>query len=114
MPTTSMLEISHTVNCLAVDDKTKFLLMENNKPPTGFKFPAKQYKDKWKKGEEMNRYCWEEWFRDFDFISYSIEQDGLYCNTCVLFILKTESQTRTSQTYLSPNHVKTGKTQNQI
>ena len=37
-------------NCLAVDNKTKFLLMENNKPPTGFKFPAKQYKDKQKKG----------------------------------------------------------------
>ena len=85
IPTTSMLEISHYVNCLAVDDKTKLLLMENNKPPTGFKFPAKQYKDKRKKGGVMNRYCQEEWFRDFDFISYSIEQDGLYCNTCVLF-----------------------------
>ena len=84
IPTTSMLEISHHFNCLAVDDKTKLLLMENNKPPTGFKFPAKQYKDKWKKGGVMNRYCQEEWFRDFDFISYSIEQDGLYCNTCVL------------------------------
>ena len=85
IPTTSMLEISHYVNCLAVDDKTKLLLMENNKPPTRFQFPAKQYKDKQKKGGVMNRYCQEEWFRDFDFISYSIEQDGLYCNTCVLF-----------------------------
>ena len=33
----------------------------------------------------MNRYCNEDWFREFNFISYSVQQDGLYCNTCVLF-----------------------------
>ena len=33
----------------------------------------------------MNRYCNEEWFRDFSFLSYSVQEDGLYCNTCVLF-----------------------------
>ena len=91
IPTTSMLEISHYVSCLAVDDETKFLLMENNKPLTGFKFPAKQYKDKQKKGGVMNTQY-----------------------LCIVPILKTESQTRTSQTYLSPNHIETGKMQNLI
>ena len=33
----------------------------------------------------------------------------VYCS-----ILKTENQTRTSQTYLSLNHIETGKMQNQI
>ena len=109
-----MLEISHYVNCLAVDDKTKFLLMENNKPPTGFKFPAKQYKDKWKKGGVMNRYCREEWSETL--ISYHIQLNKIDCIVIPVYclILKTESQTRTSQTYLPPNHIEIGKMQNQI
>ena len=95
IPTTSMLEISHYVNCLAVDDKTKLLLMKNNKPPTGFQFPAKQYKDKQKKGGVMNRYCQEEWFRDFDFIC-------LISLSCCIIIKKYTRQLFLSIIYSEP------------
>ena len=43
---TSVQEISNYVGCTTVDDRTKMLLIENNKPPPGFKFPPKQYRDK--------------------------------------------------------------------
>ncbi|XP_035660282.1 52 kDa repressor of the inhibitor of the protein kinase-like [Branchiostoma floridae] len=33
----------------------------------------------------MNRYCQREWLETFEFVSYSTEQDGLYCLPCVLF-----------------------------
>ena len=33
----------------------------------------------------VNRYCSREWFRKFDFISYSKSEDGLYCLACILF-----------------------------
>ena len=39
---TSGQEISDYVGCTTVDDRTKMLLIENNKPPPGFKFPPKQ------------------------------------------------------------------------
>ena len=80
-----MLEISDYVDCINVDDRTKMLLIENNKPPPGFKFPPKEYRDKRRASGMIKRYCREEWFRDFNFISYSVRHDGLYCNTCVLF-----------------------------
>ena len=81
----SVLEISDYVDCIDVDDRTKMLLIENNKPPPGFKFPPKEYRDKRRASGMIKRYCREEWFRDFNFISYSVRHDGLYCNTCVLF-----------------------------
>ena len=82
---TSVQEISDYVGCTTVDDRTKMLLIENNKPPPGFKFPPKQYRDKRRPRGVTNRYCNEDWFKEFNFISYSVQQDGLYCNTCVLF-----------------------------
>ena len=82
---TSVQEISDYVGCTTVDDGTKMLLIGNNTPPPGFKFPPKKYKDKRRSCGVMNRYCREDWFREFNFISYSVQQDGLYCNTCVLF-----------------------------
>ena len=81
----SVLQISDYVDCIDVDDRTKMLLIENNKPPPGFKFPPKEYRDKRRASGMIKRYCREEWFRDFNFISYSVRHDGLYCNTCVLF-----------------------------
>ena len=65
----SVLEISDYVDCIDVDDRTKMLLIENNKPPSGFKFPPKEYRDKRRASGMIKRYCREEWFRDFNFIS---------------------------------------------
>ena len=80
----SVPEISDYVDCIDVDDRTKMLLIEN-KPPPGFKFPPTEYRDKRRASRMIKRYCREEWFRDFNFISYSVQDDSLYCNTCVLF-----------------------------
>ena len=41
------------------------------------KTSKKFYQDKIKPGGFMNRYCKQDWFSDFDFISHSVDQDGL-------------------------------------
>ena len=58
---------------------------ENREPEKSFKFPPKQYAMKSSKTVYVIRYCYGEWFRKFDFISYSKSEDGLYCLACVLF-----------------------------
>ena len=72
----SVLEISDYVDCIDVDDRTKMLLIENNKPPPGFKFPPKEDRDK-RRASGMIK-------RDFNFISYSVWHNGLYYNMCVI------------------------------
>ena len=81
----SIWEISKYVDCTDTDDKTKFSLIMN-KPPKGFKFSPRRYQDKRKPGGFMNRNCKQDWFSDFDLISYSVYQDGLYSTSCMLFL----------------------------
>ena len=83
----SRLDISHYAGKDHIPDDVKYNLINNRLPPEGFKFPAKQYKDKRKPGGMINRYCKDEWFTQFDFISYSVAQDSIYCNTCLLFLI---------------------------
>ncbi len=59
--------------------------MENRVPEDGYKFPAREYKDKRSKSGIMNRYCSPDWFKIFEFLSYSKRTDGLFCLACVLF-----------------------------
>ena len=81
----SLLDISDYTEDEDISDDTKYTLINNRHPPKGFKFPARQSKDKRKASGVINRYCKEEWFTQFDFISYSVVQDGIYCNNCLLF-----------------------------
>ena len=81
----SLLDISDNTEDEDISDDTKYTLINNWHPPKGFKFPARQSKDKHKASGVINRYCKEEWFTQFDFISYSVAQDGIYCNNCLLF-----------------------------
>ena len=81
----SLLDISDYTEDEDISDDTKYALINNQHPPKGFKFPARQSKDKCKASAVINRYCKEEWFTQFDFISYSVAQDGIYCNNCLLF-----------------------------
>ena len=83
----SRLDISHYAGKDHIPDDVKYNLINNRLPPKGFKFPAKQYKDKRKPGGMINRHCKDEWFTQFDFISYSVAQDSIYCNTCLLFLI---------------------------
>ena len=81
----SLLDISDYTENEDISDDAKYVLINNRHPPKGFKFPARQSKDKRKASGVINRYCKEEWFTQFDFISYSVAQDGIYCNNCLLF-----------------------------
>lgn len=73
------------VHCISATDETRNSLIMNREPDVSFKFPAKSYKDKRKSSGHMNRFCCREWFRKFDFIAYSKEDDALYCLACCLF-----------------------------
>ena len=83
--TMSLLDISHYTENKHISDDTKYALIHNRHPPKGFKFLARQSKDKHKSSGVINRYCKEEWFTQFDFISYFVAQDRIYCNACKLF-----------------------------
>lgn len=66
-------------------DQMKFQLIENRQPELNYKFPAKLYKDKRKSSGFIKRFCCKDWFKMFEFITYSSADDGLYCLACVLF-----------------------------
>lgn len=63
----------------------KFQLIENRQPELNYKFPAKLYKDKRKPSGFIKRFCCKDWFKMFEFITYSSADDGLCCLACVLF-----------------------------
>ena len=88
----SALDIRHYLLNDEISAETKFALIRNRAPPTGFKFPAKEYKDKRRFSGISKRYCQSNWFDEFDYISYSKSEDGLYCTACVLFYSKTQRQ----------------------
>ena len=66
-------------------DDVKSNLITNREPEISFIFPARQYKDKRSKSRHLNRFCYREWFKKFEFLCYSKASDGLYCLACVLF-----------------------------
>ena len=83
------LDISWYINDTDVTAEIKYTLIQNRAPPVGFKILPKEYKDKSRSSGLIKRYCQHSWFTDFDIISYSTSQDGLYCTTCVLFHIET-------------------------
>ncbi|XP_066274145.1 52 kDa repressor of the inhibitor of the protein kinase-like [Branchiostoma lanceolatum] len=68
-----------------IDDATKYRLIQERCPPTGYKFPPREYKDKRRQDGVMKRYCQRDWLDTFKFVAYSTAKDGLYCLCCVLF-----------------------------
>ena len=66
-------------------DSEKYDLVVNRVPPPSFLFPPTIYKDKTKKIGERKRSCQHIWFQRFKFVTYSEEEDGLFCLPCVLF-----------------------------
>ena len=86
------LDRSWYINDTNVTAEIKYALIQNRAPPVGFKFPPKEYKDKRRSSRFIKRYCQHSWFTDFDFISYSTNQGGLYCAACVLFHTETQRE----------------------
>lgn len=66
-------------------DETKFHLIQNRMPTVGFKFPPKEYSDKTRKSGIRLRFCKREWFEKYEFLAYSVPQNGLFCLCCSLF-----------------------------
>ncbi|CAG2234753.1 unnamed protein product [Mytilus edulis] len=67
-----------------VDNATKYSLIKNRIPPEHFVYPSKEYKDTSKKSGKRKRSCQHQWFEQFKFITYSMENDGIYCLPCIL------------------------------
>lgn len=78
-------DISSLMRSGMISDEMKYNLIMNREPPSAFKFPARQYKDKRAKSGFLSRYCCRDWFNMFPFISYSVSAEGLFCVPCVLF-----------------------------
>ena len=93
----SLLDISDYTEDEDISDDTKYALINNRQPPKGFKFPARQSKDKRKPSGVVNRYCKEEWFTQF--VSYLIlwqKMESTAITVCY-FTLKTQNHTRRNQ-----------------
>ena len=67
------------------NDETQFSWIKSRAPPNTYIFLGKKNEDKSKKRGFRTRSCQHQWFSHFDFILYSIEEDGLYFLPCVLF-----------------------------
>ena len=53
-------------------------------PDVTFKFPGTVYQDK-RRNHGNSRHCNRKWLEEFDCLSYSVEEDGVYCLSCRLF-----------------------------
>ena len=76
-----------SVNPSTITDECKYSLITGRAPKKSFNFPAKVYKDNWKKSGEMRRFCLYEWFHNYKFLAYSKASDGLFCLACTLFAM---------------------------
>lgn len=68
-----------------IDDEQKDYFIKNRYPGSAYQFPAREYNDKSRKTGKVKRYCSHDWFRAYDFLSYSKDKDGLFCLCCALF-----------------------------
>jgi len=70
---------------ITVDTERKTKWINSHMSEDDFQFPARIYKDTHEKDGLKRRYCSRDWFKLFDFIAYSKQLDGLFCQCCVLF-----------------------------
>ena len=79
-------DIGQIVNSqgISLGDQETMGLIDRKKPLTGFTFPSKKYVDKRKIDGFCQRYCQQQWFELFDFISYSEKRkpDGFCQRYC--------------------------------
>ena len=71
-----------------ISDEQKQRLIANRKPRNGFEFALYG---------KMNRYCNLEWFDTYKFLTYSEQEDGVYCLSCILFPTKPKNGSRTAK-----------------
>ena len=66
-------------------NEIKYKLILHREPEATFQFPSKLFCDKRRASGSIKRHWCREWFRNFDFLSYSKIDNGLYCLVCRLF-----------------------------
>uniref|UniRef100_A0A3Q2QG90 TTF-type domain-containing protein n=1 Tax=Fundulus heteroclitus TaxID=8078 RepID=A0A3Q2QG90_FUNHE len=75
-----------------MDDSEKFQLVKTRIPPTSFNFPAREFKDNRRAGGVTKRTCQRDWLDKYDFLSYSAQEDGVYCLPCILFPVQSQNR----------------------
>ena len=73
-------------------DDVKLKLIELRVPEQSFKYPGRKYNDSKCKSGVYTRYCNRDWLSEFQFLSYSKLQDGLYSLSCILFPSTSQAQ----------------------
>ena len=73
-------------------DDIKLKLIDLHVPEQSFKFPGRQYNDSKHKSGVYTRYYNCDWLSEFQFLSSSKSQDGLYCLSCILFPSTSQAQ----------------------
>ena len=68
-----------------VDENMKMQIINNRMPRANFKFPERHYVDKSRKTGMRSLYCQASWFKRYQFIAYSVKEDGVFCLPCIFF-----------------------------
>ena len=68
-----------------IPDDVKYRLIQNRIPESSFKYPDREYNSKKLKGGSYKRFSNPYWLKEFLFLTYSRNHDGLYCLSCTLF-----------------------------
>lgn len=87
-------DVSQCKGNTIINNDDKYRLIKDRRPPASFTFPTKDYPDKKKKSGVRKRSCQHKWFSQFDFISYSTKENGLYCLACLLFAVENTTSGR--------------------
>ena len=60
-------------------------IINNRMPRENFKFPERHYADKSRKTGMRSLYCQASWFIRYQFIAYSVKEDGVFYLPCIFF-----------------------------
>ena len=72
-------------NSVHIDENIKMQIINNCIPEAIFKFPECHYADKSRKTGNRSLYCQASWFKIYQFIAYSVKEDGVFCLPCIFF-----------------------------
>ena len=68
-----------------VDENMKMQIINNCMPRENFKFLERRYTDKSRNIGMRSLYCRAFWFKRYQFIVYSVNEDGVFCLLCIFF-----------------------------
>ena len=72
-------------NSVHIDENIKIQIINNCIAEANIKFPECHYADKSRKTGKKSLYCQASWFKIYQFIAYSVKEDGVFCLPCIFF-----------------------------